>query len=48
VRSILQAHSPDPAPRRSGLTWQQLLKAQADGIVACDLFHLETTTVRRR
>jgi hypothetical protein len=29
----------DPAPRRSGLTWQQSHMAQADGIVACDPFH---------
>jgi putative transposase len=47
VWSILQAHGLDPAPRRSGPTWQQFLKAQADGIVACDLFHLETITLRR-
>jgi putative transposase len=47
VWSILQAHGLDPAPRRSGPTWQQSLKAQADGIVACDLFHLETITLRR-
>src|SRR5664280_1050936 len=37
----------DPAPRRSSPTWQQFLKAQAEGIVACDLFHVETITLRR-
>jgi hypothetical protein len=47
VWSILQAHGLDPAPRRSGPTWQQFLKAQADGIVACDLFHVETITLRQ-
>ena len=36
VWSILQAHGLDPAPGRSGLTWQQFLKAQAEGILACD------------
>jgi transposase InsO family protein len=47
VWSILKAHGLDPAPRRSGPTWGEFLKAQAGGIVACDLFHLETITLRR-
>jgi putative transposase len=47
VWSILQAHGLDPAPRRSGPTWQQFLQAQADRIVACDLLHLETITLLR-
>jgi putative transposase len=47
VWSILQAHGLDPAPGRSGLTWQQFLKAQAEGIVACDLFHVDTITLKR-
>jgi putative transposase len=47
VWAILQAQGLDPAPRRTGPTWQQFLKAQAEGIVACDLFHLETLTLRR-
>jgi putative transposase len=47
IWSLLKAQGLDPAPRRSGPTWQQFLKAQAEGIVACDLFHLETITLRR-
>jgi len=47
VWSILKAHGLEPAPRRSGPTWQQFLRAQAEGIVACDLFHLDTITLRR-
>jgi putative transposase len=47
VWSILQDDGLDPAPRRAGPTWRQFLQAQADGIVACDLFHLETITLRR-
>jgi len=47
VWSILHSAGLDPAPRRSGPTWQAFLKAQAEGIVACDLFHLETITLRR-
>jgi transposase InsO family protein len=47
VWSIMKAQGLDPAPRRSGPTWQQFLQAQAEGIVACDLFHIETITLRR-
>jgi len=47
VWSIQHSAGLDPAPRRSGPTWQEFLKAQAEGIVACDLFHLETITLRR-
>jgi putative transposase len=35
VWSILQSAGLDPAPRRTGPTWQEFLKAQAEGIVAC-------------
>jgi putative transposase len=34
----------DPAPRRSGPNCQQFLKAPAEGIVACHLFHIATIT----
>ena len=34
VWSILQRHSVDPAPRRSGPAWSEFLSAQAQGIVA--------------
>ena len=47
VWSILRSAGLDPAPRRSGPTWQQFLTAQAEGIVACDFFHLETITLQR-
>jgi putative transposase len=39
VRDILKRAGLDPAPRRSGPTWGQFLKAQAEGVWACDLFH---------
>jgi len=37
----------DPAPRRAGLTWRQFLSAQAEGIVACDFFHVGTVLLKR-
>jgi putative transposase len=47
VWAMLKAERLDPAPRRSGPTWQQFLTAQAEGIVACDLFHVDTILLRR-
>lgn len=47
VWAILKAEGLDPAPRRSGPTWQQFLTAQAEGIVACDLFHVDTVLLHR-
>ena len=44
---ILNAAGIDPSPRRSGPTWSQFLHAQAQAIVACDLFHLDTITLHR-
>jgi len=38
VRSLLRVARLGPAPRRGGPTWSQFLRAQADGIVACDFF----------
>ena len=37
----------DPAPRRDGPTWGQFLKAQAAGVWACDLFHVDTVFLKR-
>jgi len=38
----------DPAPRRAGLTWRQLLLARAEGILAAEVFHVDTVLLRRR
>lgn len=42
IRRILKARGVGPAPRRTGPTWWEFLKAQADGILACDFFTVET------
>jgi putative transposase len=47
VRDILKRASLGPVPRRTGPTWAQFLKAQAEGIIACDLFHVDTVFLKR-
>jgi putative transposase len=47
VWTILHSAGIDPSPRRAGPTWGQFLRAQAHAILACDVFHLETITLRR-
>jgi putative transposase len=47
VWKILNGAGIDPAPRRTGPTWAQFLHAQAQAILACDLFHLDTITLHR-
>jgi putative transposase len=46
IRTLLRRHGLGPAPRRLGPTWTQFLKAQAEGIVACDFFTVETIRLR--
>jgi putative transposase len=47
VWKILRAAGIDPAPRRSGPTWQQFLHAQAAGILAVDFLHVDTVLLKR-
>jgi transposase InsO family protein len=46
IRRILRAHGLGPAPRRSGPSWSEFLKAQADGMLVCDFLTVETLTMK--
>ncbi len=46
IRTLLRRHGLGPAPRRTGPSWTQFLRAQAEGIVACDLFKVETIRLK--
>src|ERR1022692_3399374 len=41
VWEILKASGIDPAPRRTGPTWPQFLRSQAEAILACDFFTVD-------
>jgi len=47
VWEILHTAGIDPAPRRSGPTWRQLLHTQAAGILAVDFLHVDTVLLKR-
>jgi putative transposase len=46
IRRILRRAGLGPAPRRTGPTWTEFLRAQGRGVVACDFFTLETVWLR--
>ncbi|MBA3736443.1 MAG: transposase [Actinobacteria bacterium] len=46
IRSILRRSGLGPAPRRGGPSWSEFLRAQAQGMVACDFFTVETAWLR--
>ncbi len=46
IRRVIQAHGIGPAPRRSGPSWSQFLRAQAHGTLACDFFTVETVRLK--
>ena len=47
VWQILKDAGINPAPRRSGQTWQGFLAGQAKTILAVDFFHVDTVFLRR-
>src|ERR1035437_6004795 len=46
IRTLLRTSRLGPAPRRTGPSWPQFLRAQAQGVVACDFFTVETAWLR--
>ena len=47
IRRVLAQARLEPAPRRSGPSWREFLRAQAASIIACDFFTVETILLRR-
>ena len=47
VANVLRRRGLPPAPRRSGPTWAEFLRAQVKGILATDFFHVDTVMLRR-
>jgi putative transposase len=47
VWSILRESGIDPAPRRAGSSWKEFLRAQAEGIIACDSISVDSVFLRR-
>ena len=46
IRTLLPTARAGPALRRTGPSWTGFLRAQADGIIACDFFTVETASLR--
>jgi len=42
IRTLLRRNGFGPAPRADGPSWTEFLRAQAEGILACDFFSVET------
>jgi putative transposase len=46
IKRLLLREGLGPAPRRVGPSWSEFLRSQAEGILACDFFTIETIFLR--
>jgi putative transposase len=46
IKRLLLGEGLGPAPRRVGPSWSEFLRSQAEGVLACDFFTIETMFLR--